>query len=206
MTKRGALVLAMAMVLASGCDVVKVKEPEQPAIERDKPHNLGFEEGEPGDQIPGWHYKSETYAIEVVDDVRRSGKQSAHIRARPGQVLWGAFNQEYKGSVFAGKTVRVKAWIKVEDTQVCEECSKPNLDEAAMPEDPRRGAQIRVLGYGPSASTTETLVTPLVMGARDWTLFEATVQMPADIESAIIAPILWGPGKAWFDDLQVTTE
>lgn len=100
----------------------------------------------------------------------------------------------------------MKAWIKVEGTEVCEECNKPNLDEAAMPEEPRRGAQIRILGYGPVDAVTETLVTPLVMGAKDWTLFEATVQMPADIENAIIAPILWGPGKAWFDDLVVTAE
>ena len=110
------------------------------------------------------------------------------------------------GSVFAGKTVRLKAWIKVEGTETCEPCNKPNLDESALPEDPRRGARIRILGYGPNGGVTETLVTPLVMGSSDWTPFEAVTSMPSDVESAIVSPILWGPGQAWSDDIEVVVE
>ena len=203
------LIMFLLVAVLAGCDVVKVKQQEQPRIQRLKPANLGFEDGDPGTVIPGWWYGPEmtrSHAIEVVDTVKRSGLQSAHIRNRRGQAPWGSFNQDYVGSVFAGKTVRVKAWIKVEGTETCEPCNKPNLDESTMPEDPRRGAQIRVLGYGPSGSVTETLVTPLVMGTGDWTPFEAVTSMPSDIESGIVSPILWGPGQAWFDDVEVTIE
>lgn len=196
-------------ILASGYDVVKVQRPEQPRIQRLEPANLGFEEGEPGTLIPSWWYGPEmtkSHAIEVVDNVKRSGEKSAHIRNRCGEAPWGSFNQDYMGSVFAGKTVRVKAWIKVEGTETCEPCSKPNLDESTLPEDPRRGAQIRVLGHGPNGSVTETLVTPLVMGSSDWTPFEAVTSMPSDLESGIVSPILWGPGQAWFDDIEVIFE
>ena len=206
-SKPGIGILLISAILLSGCDVVKVKKPEEPVVMRSKPHNVGFEEGKPGDRVPGWRVTSAgEYAIEVVDNVKRSGKQSAHIGARKGEASWGAFNQDYDGQVFAGKTVRVRAWIKVKDTEVCDVCNKPNLDEASLSEGPRRGAQVRVLGYTPDDIVSETLVTPLVMGTKNWTLFEASTAMPANLENAIIAPNLWGKGKAWFDDIEVLVE
>jgi hypothetical protein len=197
----------LVAVLATGCDVVKVQRPEEPRVERAKPYNLDFEEGDAGDRVPGWREtQAGEYRIELVEEVKRSGRKSAHIRASRGEASWGALNQDYAGSSMAGKTVRVRAWIKVEDTEICEECDKPNLDESVLSEGPRRGAQVRVLGYAPAgsgAAATEKLVTPLVMGTKDWTLFEAVTKMPADLENVIIAPILWGKGEAWFDDLEV---
>jgi hypothetical protein len=193
--------------LASGCDVVRVKQPEEPRVERTEPYNLDFEEGNPGDRVPGWREtQAGEYQIELVGEIKRSGASSAYIRARRGETSWGALNQDYAGSSMAGKTVRVRAWIKVEDTEICEECNKPNLDESTLSESPRRGAQVRVLGYSPSGGDTETLVTPLVMGNKDWTLFEAMTKMSVDLENVIIAPILWGKGKAWFDDIEVLVE
>lgn len=207
MKKSMGCVLAMTLIFASGCGAFKVVKPEKPSGPQGTAHNLGFEEGQPGKQeISGWRYtQSGDYVVEVADDIKRSGKQSAHIRAE-GEGSWGAFNQDYKGPAFAGKTVRVKAWIKVEGTEVCGECNKPNLDESVLPEDARKGAQVRILGFGDDVFASETLVTPLVMGTQDWTLYEATAQMPAEITLAIVAPVLWGPGKAWFDDLEITAE
>ena len=207
--KKSILLTLLAAILCTGCDVVKVKQAEQPRIQRMEPFNLGFEEGDPGAQMPGWWYGPEmidTHQIEVVDEVKRSGAKSAFIKFRRGEQPWGSFNQDYVGKVFAGRTVRVKAWIKVEDTEVCDVCNKPNLDEATLPEDPRKGAQLRVLGYAPSGGVTETLVRPLVMGTKNWTRFEAVTTMPADLRSAIVSPILWGKGKAWFDDIEVLVE
>ena len=205
--KPGIGILLISAILLSGCDVVKVKQPEEPVVMRSKPYNLGFEEGEPGDRVPGWRENPRgEYRIEAVDDVKRSGSKSAAIRALRGENADASLNQDYAGAAFAGKTVRVKAWIKVEDTEVCEVCNKPNLDETVLSEAPRKGAQVRVLGYNEGDGATETLITPLVMGTKDWMLFEAATAMPADLESAIIAPILWGKGKAWFDDIEVLVE
>jgi hypothetical protein len=199
--------LLITTILASACDVVKVQKAEEPVVSRTRPYNLGFEEGKPGDRVPGWRENPRgEYRIELVDDEKRSGAKSAMIAALRGENADASLNQDYAGDVFAGKTVRVRAWIKVEDTEICEECNKPNLDESILSEGPRRGAQVRVLGYSPGGGATETLVTPLVIGAKDWTLFEAFTAMPADLESAIIAPILWGKGTAWFDDLEVLIE
>lgn len=199
--------LLLIAILASGCDVVKVKRPEEPVVMRSKPFNVGFEEGKAGDRVPGWRENPRgEYRIELVDDVKRSGGKSALIRALRGENADASLNQDYAGAAFAGKTVRVRAWIKVEDTEVCDVCNKPNLDETALSEAPRKGAQVRVLGYTPNDIASETLITPLVMGTKDWTLFEASTAMPANLENAIIAPILWGKGKAWFDDIEVLVE
>jgi len=130
--------------------VVKVKQPEEPRIERTETFNLDFEEGDPGDRVPGWReVVAGEYQIELVDE---------------------------------------------------------NLDKTSLSEVPRRGAQVRILGYTPDDTVSETLITPLVMGTRDWTLFEASTAMPPNLENAVIAPNLWGKGKAWFDDIEVIVE
>lgn len=205
--KKSLITFLLVAVLGSGCDVVKVRQPEEPRIERTETFNLDFEEGDPGDRVPGWWENIRgQYRIELVDDVKKSGAKSSRIRALSGENTDASLNQTYVGAIAAGKTVRVKAWIKVEDTEICKECNKPGLDESSLPEDPRRGAQIRVIGDSPTVIVTETLVTPLVMGNHNWVRFEAFAAMPSDTSSVIIAPILWGKGKAWFDDIEVIVE
>lgn len=205
--KKRLVLLVLSALLVSGCDVVKVKQPEETRIERTETFNLDFEEGDPGDRVPGWWENIRgQYRIELVDDVKRSGAKSARIKALSGENTDAALNQTYFGAMGAGKTVRVTAWIKVEDTEICEQCNRPGLDGLTLPEGPRRGAQVRVIGDNQHVIVTETLVTPLVMGNKDWIRFEAFAAMPADTSSVIIAPILWGKGTAWFDDLEVIVE
>jgi hypothetical protein len=203
-------------LVASVCGQVRIVTTEEVSEGRERrfsePTNLGFERLRDARLPESWRVTQSRgpYRVEVDELVKRSGKRSAKIAfegtgAGPG---WGAFNQDLEAERFAGKMVVVTAWIRTQETDVCKICSKPGHNERSLPEEPRSGAQVRILAFasGEDDILTETLATPLVMGTRGWTRFQSELAVPTWAETVIIAPNLWGRGTAWFDDVAVKTQ
>ena len=212
-TKLRPFAIALALCVAA-CGQVRVVTQEEISESRgsslDRPTNVGFEEVRERGLPKAWRVTqfSGGYGAATDERVKRSGRRSARLTfTGTGDAAEAAFNQDLEGRLYAGKTLTVSAWIRTRGTEICQMCRKPGLDERRLSEDPRRGAQVRVLAYTTGdAGVSETLVTPMVMGNKGWTRFVARTQVPPTAYLVIIAPILWGRGTAWFDDVVVTAD
>jgi hypothetical protein len=90
---------------------------------------------------------------------------------------------------FTGKTLVVKGAIRSDsatDASIWVQCWKKNP-------------------WTLLASKSSASVTP-VKGTADWTRVEVRVTAPRGTEYATVRCVLLGTGKAWFDDLSLTTE
>jgi hypothetical protein len=173
------------------------------------PSNLGFETAlADGGALDWWRSDMPDYTLEVVDVPARSGAHSAHIvRSTPLDVEdedsdWASFDQYLDLHDGARQNIRLKAWIKTKGADTCAGCEKAG--GIASTDESRRGAEVRLLVYDGPTPLEYTVLTPLVTGTRDWTLFEATAVVPEGADDLIVSAVLWGGGEAWFDDLEIT--
>jgi hypothetical protein len=201
--KRWIAVLIPLCFATAGCGAVRVVTPddEHPLVLAAS--NGGFEEKGPhGGAADWWRLggPNESYAMELDPDVVHSGSASGRVDYKRGEPGWGAWNQSYDPTAFAGKKIHLSAWIKTERAETCGPCTKPGQTTATLDESIRKGAEVRI---NQSAANYKA-ITPFVTGTSDWTRFEAEAVIEPHATSIIIAPILWGKGRAWFDDIKVT--
>jgi hypothetical protein len=210
--------LGLLVVMSAGCGVVRIVPPDDSGARVTKPQNLGFEGTGPHGGAKSWvrnQDPEDAYVLALDDEVFRSGRYSARTEFKSGGLneigqRWGAWDQRYRISPLAGKVLHVKGWIKTRGAESCAKCLQPGHDIQSLPEPERRGAEIRI-NQNPESYK---MLTPLVVGTSDWTLFEAratiTPPVPSDIavgaDVLTVSPILWGKGTAWFDDLEVRIE
>jgi hypothetical protein len=85
------------------------------------PHNLRFEEGEPGEIPPGWFVPSMENTTGKLAELHRTGCRSrvgCMVLTAPatatGAVGYGHLMQSFSAAAYRGRTVRLRAWLKVE--------------------------------------------------------------------------------------------
>lgn len=205
----------LATLILMGCGVVKVNRPSDPQHLLTAPVNLGFEEKANRDGAKGWNRigeESGPYEAKLDEEIRRTGRYSAYVERKDEPDGRAGWQQGYLADVFAGKSVVIRGWIRTVDVRSCRTCQTQGLTQATAWDAGERGAWLGFSSHpkhGPSEDAEPILatwLTPHVTGSTDWTLFEATATLPENAEEAYLGAFLWGPGKAWFDDLEIKAE
>jgi hypothetical protein len=146
--------------------------------------NFGFEKVSHFDSLPnGWMHWGRDYSIKIDSTVKHSGKYSLLIE--PGYYT----NSTSSGtcafaipSIYTGKYVTVKCWLKLQDV-----AKKP------------AGVFLRLDGEG----GTLALDYNQVKGTNDWTLYTVTLFLSEKTQTIYIGATHWGTGKMWIDDFEV---
>jgi hypothetical protein len=202
--KRWAGVSIVLCLAASGCGAVRVVNPDDDAPTVMAFSNGGFEDAAPHGGAENWWRFGEpkgSYEMELDKEVVHSGSASARITFASGEPVWGTWNLTHDSKILQGKKLHLSAWIKTKGAETCTACTKPGQTITSLPEAQRKGAEIRI-NQSPG---NYKAITPFVTGTSDWTRFEAeAVITPQEDGRFTIAPILWGKGTAWFDDIKMT--
>jgi erythromycin esterase len=125
--------------------------------------------------LEGWAI--EDVEVQTVDDVRRSGSRS--LRMDTSGYDLGTASVSLDARPLAGKRLRVSGWIQTAGVL--------------------GGASLRVRTDG----AQDDMADRRLQGTVDWTEVTAEVTVPAGAETAVLGPLLVGPGTAWFDDLRI---
>src|SRR5262249_15837378 len=85
------------------------------------PRNLRFEEGEQGEVPPGWTVPSMENTTGKLAELHRKGCRSGigcAVLVAPatasGSLGYGYLMQSFSAAAYRGKTVRLRAWVRVE--------------------------------------------------------------------------------------------
>ncbi|MDY6984866.1 MAG: transglutaminase-like domain-containing protein, partial [Candidatus Thermoplasmatota archaeon] len=125
----------------------------------------------------------QNWVFSVDNVVKHSGNTSASIE---GKGNWAYWMQHFEGDAIpAGREVTVSGYVKTEDVD--------------------QRAEIWIYCVDSDGNPTETVTAP-ISGTKDWTFVTASQRIPEDAVRMDIDLFIWGPGKVWFDDIQLVTE
>jgi hypothetical protein len=153
--------------------------------------NPGFESTKAGnDGNPeGWgafQHAAESFEFAVDDGRKKSGKHSMRIR-KVGPEPWGAITQAIPGAPYAGKTVRLSAWMRTD----------------AVPEGGRNGAMLLLHARRGSTVLAEIKKKTRVRGTTDWTRHVIELALPPATHELEFGAMLEGGGTLWLDDFEL---
>jgi hypothetical protein len=169
--------LTLGIILICGCIT--------PEEKTDLIKNGGFESvlnGQPSfwETVTG---DEQNWVFSVDNVVKHRGNTSVSIE---GNGNWAYWMQHFEGDAIpAGREVTVSGYIKAE-----------GVDQRA---------EIMIYCLDSDGNQTET-VTASISGTKDWTFVTASNRIPEDAAMIDINLRIWGPGKVWFDDVQLVTE
>ncbi|HXK06350.1 MAG TPA: tetratricopeptide repeat protein [Verrucomicrobiae bacterium] len=153
------------------------------------PRNLNFEEGEAGKAPPGWTVLTLEKVTGNLAELRRKGCRSGIGCAvliapatAPGQV--GNLMQSFSAEAYRGKTVRLRAWLKVEAV------APGDRANMWLQEDRPNGKQ------GFSADLDERAVR-----SADWTSCELVGRIHPDAQFLRFGFSSIGHGRVWIDNV-----
>jgi len=153
------------------------------------PRNLNFEEGEPGKAPPGWTVLTLEKVTGNLAELRRKGCRGGIGCAvliapatAPGQV--GNLMQSFSAAAYRGKTVRLRAWLRVEAV------APGDRGNMWLQEDRPSGKQAF------SADLDERAVR-----SPDWTLCELTGRIHSDAQFLRFGFSSIGHGRVWIDSV-----
>ena len=141
---------------------------------------------------PGWAHAGDvpaTFRIGIDSSVAHGGGASAFIQTlrTPPRGRWGAVLQQVDASKFAGRRIRVSAFLRRQGTGACD-------------------AFVRVDGAGDSQSVvvgfTGTAQKRLRCG-QDWAEYAFVLDVPENAERLVYAYALRSRGTMWVDDVGV---
>jgi len=153
------------------------------------PRNLKFEEGAPGKVPPGWFVpslpKDKDYLAELRRDGCRKGAGCAVVLVpanAPRPV--GTLMQSFSADAFRGKTVRLRAWLRLEGS------------------DPEDHAQMwltvdranRKVGFSDNMDDRP-------VRSAEWTRCEITGEIDQDAQFIVFGFMSIGRGRVWVDDV-----
>ena len=89
------------------------------ALAQTGPRNLDFEAGTPGQTPPGWLVPATGYAAELRHEGCKAGAGCAVLLppATASTAPFGNLMQAFSAEPFRGKTVRLRAWIRMEKVE-----------------------------------------------------------------------------------------
>ena len=155
------------------------------------PRNLRFEEGEPGKTPPGWFVPQVEKVSGSLAELRRKGCRDTGgcavmiapaIPAAPDSV--GNLMQSFRAAAYRGKTVRLRAWVRV---------------EAGGPED-RAQMWLRVDRPNGKVGFLEDMDGRPVRSA-EWTSCEIVAEIDDDAQFVDFGIRSMGRGRVWVDDV-----
>jgi len=152
------------------------------------PANLDFETGEAGQAPPEWSLMQEArvagYSIAVRKTGCRTGSGCAVIAAgnQTERGAAGAMIQQFSADPYQGKTMRLRAWVKLEGG------GRGNSIKVAFAADGEKGnAAFVQKGRG--------------VNSAEWTLAEVEGKVPWHAELVHILVSVSGRARAWVDDV-----
>ncbi len=163
------------------------------------PRNLKFEEGVPGKVPPGWFVPSFSRDADYLAELRRDG-----CRSRAGCALVmvpqnvprpvGNLMQSFSAAAYRGKTVRLRAWLRLETffvTSIGIRLPGPE-DRAQMWLNVERAN--RRNGFSDNMDDRP-------VRSPDWTLCEITGEIDEDARFINFGVMSIGGGRVWVDDV-----
>ena len=155
--------------------------------------NPGFDSKEPGDGDgpKGWYSSQHTGSTSydfALDSGRRKGGTHAMRITNIGPEPWGTIAQVVPASAYAGKTVRLSAWVRTEGIPAGRS-NGLSLQLLAQ-----RGGQL--LAHVPPKGAR-------VQGDTDWTRRSVELKLPPATNRVEIGATLEGPGTAWVDEFEL---
>jgi hypothetical protein len=155
--------------------------------------NAGFESRKAGEDgnPEGWvaiqHAGAESYAFALDDTHRKSGAQSQRI-TRIGREPYGSIVQMLPGAPYAGRKVRLSAWIRTDTTR-----------------DRRGGGAGLVLSAMRDGSflAHDHMKDSRVSGTTDWKRYTIELALPPATTQLEIGAMLMGSGTMWVDDFEL---
>jgi tetratricopeptide (TPR) repeat protein len=148
------------------------------------PRNLRFEQGAPGKAPPGWFVTAPPKDADQWAELYRTGCRSnrgcAVVRTPDNApIRVGGLEQTFSATAYRGKSVRLRAWIRMEGG------------------DPEDRAQMWL-----SVDRAEGLTDQPVRSA-EWTRCEIVTRIAEDATSIRFGFMSFGRGRAWVDDISV---
>jgi len=152
------------------------------------PRNLRFEEGEAGKVPPGWFVPTLERTTGSLAELHRKGCHSDGACAvliapatAPGSS--GHLMQSFSAAAYRGKTVRLRAWLRV---------------EAGSPED---RAQIFLQVDRPSGKASFFDLEDRAIRPSNWTAAEIVAEIDPDAQFLAFGVTASGRGRVWVDDV-----
>jgi tetratricopeptide (TPR) repeat protein len=163
------------------------------------PRNLKFEEGIPGRMPPGWRVPALPEDSSRLAELRR---QDCHSDVGCAVVMAaaniprpeGTLMQKFSAAAYRGKTVRLRAWLRLDSLFV----DGPTL-RLPSPED-RAQLWLKVIRTNHRVGFSDNMDDRPVR-ATEWTRCEITGEIDEDAEFINFGVITIGGGKVWIDDV-----
>jgi len=152
-------------------------------------YNFGFETVTYPTGLPdGWNrWGSLSYACKLDSVEKHSGKYSIRIESRSKEIATEGFGCPFFAipAKYAGKTVTVKAFMKLEDVEI------------------PIGLLLRIDDNKGNIVAFDNMQQREITGTCDWREYSVTVDLPPNAKTIYIGAIHSGKGKLWVDDFQV---
>ena len=135
----------------------------------------------------GWFLagsKPTNYRTGVDKQMLRDALPSAYLVSTvqdPGG--FGTLMQSVKATQYAGKRVRLQAWVQSNDVTSW------------------AGLWMRI-DKGQTAVGFDNMEQRAIRGTRPWTMYEVVLDVPADATGISFGALLNGPGKIWLNDVK----
>jgi hypothetical protein len=155
------------------------------------PRNLHFDEGDPGKTPPGWFIPQVEKGSGSLAELRRKGCRDnggcAVLIAPPtvsANEAVGNLMQSFRAKAYRGKTVRLRAWIRVDGTEA--------VDRAQM--------WLRVDRPNGRVGFLDDMDGRPVRSA-EWTACEIVAEIDADAEFVVFGVKSFGRAHVWVGDV-----
>jgi tetratricopeptide (TPR) repeat protein len=163
------------------------------------PRNLKFEEGIPGRVPPGWRVPALAEDSGRLAELRREGCRSrvgcaVVIAAANVPRSEGTLMQRFRAAAYRGKTVRLRAWIKLQSAFI----DGPTL-RLPMPED-RAQLWMKVERSNKRIGFADNMDDRPVR-SPEWTRCEIVGEIDEDAEFINFGVMSIGGGRVWIDDV-----
>lgn len=163
------------------------------------PRNLKFEEGIPGKVPPGWRVPALPEDSGRLAELRRDGCRShvgcaVVIAAANVPRAEGTMMQKFSAAAYRGKTVRLRAWLRLESTFI----DGPTL-RLPTPED-RAQLWMKVVRSHRRIGFSDNMDDRPVR-STDWRRCEITGEIDEDAEFINFGVLSIGGGRVWIDDV-----
>jgi hypothetical protein len=138
----------------------------------------------------GWHlYESNprSYDVGVDHEVRHGGSRSGYLHSRPVSSGFGTLMQAIRSDRFTSKRVRLAGYIKTDGAEG------------------RAGLWMRVDGPNGETVGFDNMEARPIRGTTDWTPQHVVLDVPDDSIHIAFGLLLVGAGRAWVDDVDLTT-
>lgn len=157
--------------------------------------NPGFDAKESGEQgnPKGWYNAQHTGSVSydfALDSGRRKDGSHAMRITNIGPEPWGTLAQRLPAAAYAGKTVRLSAWIRTE----------------GIPDGRDNGVSLLLLAQRGGALLAHVPAkNSRVRRDTDWKRHSVELELPPGTNRLEVGVTLEGKGKAWVDGFELET-